>query len=197
MNNTEAYYKKNSKNLIQRYDNANMSTLHKLLDKYFIGSLKVLDIGFGSGRDLYFLYNREHNIWGVDQAEAFVKNAQLRFPDIKEQFIQESLPFQKSTNFSTKFDAVICIAMWMHIKREQYINAVDDITNLLNDKSVVIISFSKGIRSEDERYFEDVDRDYLHKLFKNKGFEVVEEIKTRDSLSREGLTWFTVVYKNY
>ena len=47
---------------------------------------------------------------------------------------------------------------------------------------------------DDERYFEDVDLDYLNDTFHNEGFELSESISQKDSLKRSELVWTTVVY---
>lgn len=52
---TQQFYEKNSRDLIARYDSADMSALHQLLVKHIPPKSKVIDIGFGSGRDLAFL----------------------------------------------------------------------------------------------------------------------------------------------
>jgi len=189
------YYQDNSIDLIERYNNADMSSLHQLLNNHLDKPSKVLDIGFGSGRDLEFLYNAGHNIWGIDATKSFVENAKKKFPDISTHFIQASLPF-KSLFINTKFDSVISIAMWMHLKKEDYCKSVESITKLLNKNATIVISFSRGKRNNDERYFEDVDIEYLNQLFLDKGFKTIEQIETKDALKRDTLSWITLVYKN-
>jgi len=60
MNKTQTYYNQNHKELIERYNSATLPQLNKLFNQYIQKSHKVLDIGFGSGRDLR----------GVDTTEA-------------------------------------------------------------------------------------------------------------------------------
>jgi len=57
---TVDYYNTNVTNLVARYDNADMSQLHQLLLKHIPKNSTVLDIGFGSGRDLDFLQNQRY-----------------------------------------------------------------------------------------------------------------------------------------
>ena len=49
---TLKYYDENFQMLYDRYNSANMDKTHKILDRYISASDRVLDIGFGSGRDL-------------------------------------------------------------------------------------------------------------------------------------------------
>ncbi|MCD6301197.1 MAG: class I SAM-dependent methyltransferase [Staphylothermus sp.] len=194
---TVEFYNNKSTELIARYDNANMSLLHKLLLKYIPQKSSVLDIGFGSGRDLHFLQDNCCDIWGVDTSSKFVENAKQRFSNIKEQFFEASVPFSKEQlKLNKQFDTVVAIAMWMHLKYNEYEDAVESIVSVAKTTSTIIISYSKGIRIDDERYFENVDLEYITQLFNNKGFRLIETIKNEDSLDRDNLTWITVVYKH-
>ena len=67
---TVDFYNSKSKELIKRYDNADMSELHKLFLQYIKPKCSVLDIGFGSGRDLEFLKEHNYKIWGNDYQQA-------------------------------------------------------------------------------------------------------------------------------
>ena len=191
------FYNNKSSELIQRYDNAEMSSLHKLLSTYIPMKSKVLDIGFGSGRDLQYLHDNNYDIWGIDPSQSFVENAKERFTDKRNQFFEASLPFEKNLFELTKFDAVISIAVWMHLKLQNYPEAVKNIINVSKPDSMIIISYSEGLRAEEDgRYFENVNLDYLCELFSNKGFNLIETVKNEDGLSRGSLTWVTVIFKH-
>lgn len=197
MTKTTQIYNQQASEFIGRYDNAEMSHLHTLFLKYLKPQGSVLDIGFGSGRDLQFLYNNGFDIWGIDPSKKFVENTIERFSAQKNHFFTESLPFDKK-QFETDltFDAVIAIAMWMHLERSNYADAVASIANVASMTATVVISYSEGSRTHDERYFEEVDLSYLTELFKAKGYHLVERVKHKDSLDRDSLTWITVVFKN-
>lgn len=194
---TVDYYDINAKKLVDRYDSADMSQLHKLLLKHIPQKSILLDIGFGSGRDLDFLYSQGDDIWGIDPSVKFVENIRQKYPDLQEQFFKAGIPFdKKSIGLNRKFDAVISIAMWMHLEHTQYDAAVTSIVSVVKDSSVVVISYSEGSRVNDERYFEEVDLKYLIKLFEERIFSLVETVRNNDSLDRDSLTWVTVVFKH-
>lgn len=197
MTKTTQIYNQQASEFIERYDNAEMSHLHALLLKYLKPKTSVLDIGFGSGRDLQFLYNNGFDIWGVDPSKKFVENAIERFSAQKNHFFLASLPLKKEQFASDlTFDAVIAIAMWMHLMRSEYADAVASIANVASMAATIVISYSEGSRTHDERYFEEVDLSYLIELFKAKGYYLVGRVKHKDSLDRDALTWITVVFKN-
>ena len=195
---TQEYYEQHGQRLLQEYQQADMSKLHKLLETYIPPRSKVLDIGFGAMRELEYLHSHGHVIWGIDATELFVSYAQQNFPEIREHFLQAALPFKESLSLPNDFNAVISIALWMHLKKEQYADAIRDITSHLDaNKGVIVLSFSTGSRSAtDERYFEEVDIDYLDTLLQQYNFHLIEQITTEDSLKRDTLSWITLVYRH-
>jgi len=72
-NKTQTYYKKNHKALIERYNLASLLQLNKLFKKHIQKSYRVLDIGFGSGRDLRYIRTLGAEYWGVDGTQGFVE----------------------------------------------------------------------------------------------------------------------------
>lgn len=194
---TTEFYNKQASTLIQRYDSANMSLLHQLLVENIELKSRILDIGFGSGRDLQFLYDNDYDIFGIDPSEKFVANAQRRFPKYKSHFVKACVPIkQRLFENNIKFDAVICIAVWMHLERSKYLEAVESIVSVTKPNSIVAISYSEGSRADDSRYFENVDLAYIIELFKNSGFKLIKNVKNKDSLNRDNLTWTTVIFKH-
>ena len=195
---TQEYYDTHGQRLLQEYQQANMIELHQLLKKHIPPHSKVLDIGFGSMRELVYLHSLGHDIWGIDATELFVSNAQQNFPELKEHFFQATLPFKEPLPLSSDFNVVISIALWMHLQKEQYADAVKNIVTLLHpNRGIIVLSFSQGSRSDpDERYFEEVDIAYLDKLLTQYGFHLIEKSITKDSLKRDSLSWITLVYKH-
>lgn len=197
MTKTTQIYNQHSSEFIARYDNAQMSHLHALLLKYLKPKASVLDIGFGSGRDLQFLYDNGYDIWGMDPSHKFVKNAIERFSAHKNHFFLANLPLEKKElGFNVAFEGIISIAMWMHLNRSEYADAVENIVSIATTDATLIISYSEGNRAQDERYFEEVDLSYLLELFEAQSYCLVEKIENRDSLNRDTLTWITVVLQN-
>jgi len=194
---TVDYYNTNASKLVDRYDNADMSLLHKLLLKYIPQKSTIFDIGFGSGRDLDFLHTYGYNVWGIDPSVKFVENIKQRFLNLQEQFFKARIPFDKNRiGLNKEFDAVISIAVWMHLEYVQYADAVASIISVAKDNSTIVISYSEGSRVDDERYFEEVDLNHLTELFKERGFALVEIVKNSDSLERDSLTWITVIFQH-
>ena len=94
LNSTIEYYDHRADDLIPNYETADMSDLHTFLLSHQLPNSKVLDIGFGSGRDLSFLQDKGFEIWGIDPSQKFVDHAKERFPTISNHFFTTSLPLE-------------------------------------------------------------------------------------------------------
>ncbi len=194
---TISFYENNANELISQYERANMSDLYTFLLENLLPEKRVLDIGFGSGRDLYFLQNHDFDIWGIDPSQNFVDHAKERFPLLKNHFYKASLPDLKglSKNLSHSFENIILIALWMHIPKELYRETLQAILSLLKPQGRIVLSYSITPRTETtDRYFENVDREYLHRLFENEECSLISEIANKDGLGEREITWVTEAY---
>lgn len=194
---THQFYESNAHGLIDRYESADMSALHQLLVKHIPAQGKVIDIGFGSGRDLAFLQSSGYDIYGIDPVDIFVDQAQNRFPDIVEHFMTGSFLSSKfQTDWLNSFDTVISIAVWMHLKANEQVMAIETIKSLLKPNGVVVLSFSLGGRdSDDGRHFEPLELQDVINEFAEAGFTLMDSHCTGDSLGRDLIQWVTAVFK--
>jgi len=193
---TIAHYESNADNLIATYESAEMNNLYAFLLSNIQPNSKVLDIGFGSGRDLAFLQHNGFDIWGIDPSRKFVDHAKERFPDISNHFFQTSLPnLDIPKEVLHSFDTVILIAIWMHLPKETYIDSINSICSLLKPQGKIILSYSVTAREkETERYFENVDTRLLQTLFKEQGCTKINSITNGDGLKEREITWVTEAY---
>jgi len=187
------YYNKNAYFLVERYEKANLKNLQEYILKFINKNDSILELGFGSGREINFLLkNGFKNIYGVDGCEEFVKKARERFNS--NNFYLSILP-EINIPTNIKFDFIYSIAVWMHLPTEVYEETVNNIISLLKENGKVLLSFSLDERKENERYFQKVDEKLLENLFNKNGMKKIDEIITTDSLNRN-IQWKSVVYGN-
>ncbi len=193
---TISYYNRTADNLIHSYEAADMSELYTFLLSNLSPQSKVLDIGFGSGRDLAFLQNNGFDIWGIDPSQKFVDHAKERFSDTSDHFFTGSLPhLDIPKGLLHSFDSVILIAVWMHLPKEIYSDAIKLLCTLLKPHGKVILSYSITKRvGETERFFENVDSDMLQALFKEHGCTKIATTTNKDGLGEREITWATEAY---
>ena len=194
---TNCYYKQNSMLLLEKYNQANMTNLYLFFDKYFEKGSNILDIGFGSGRDLIHLDQKGFNISGIDPVDAFLNNIKKTFPNKISNFYKGSLPsLIKKPKIRNEFDAIICIAVWMHLEYSDYEESVTSISKISKYGAILIISYSKGNRNQkDNRTFFDVDFRLLLSSLKKNDFYLIEQNINNDSLSRDELIWETLILR--
>ena len=190
---TLEFYEKKADELIQRYESAKLTDVQNYILKFIKKDDYILDIGFGSGREIDFLIKRGFkNIYGIDGCKEFVRRAKARFNS--ENFYHSILPEIKLKNL--KFDFVYSIAVWMHLPSEIYEESIRNIDKILNENAKVLLSYSLDERNEKERYFQKVDEKLLNDIFEKFGMKKIDELITVDSLNRQ-IKWKSVVYGKY
>ena len=189
MKKTNNFYSKNHISLIKQYDSI-CSPLKPLFDRYIQPNHKVLDIGFGSGRDLKYIKNLGASCYGVDNCKRFV-DALKEDNYFRDRVFLGSLPYLKLD--IDKFDTITIVAVLMHLSLEEIALSIQNLKKYLVDNGLIIVSYSITPRESDERFFEDLRGRVVEEIFLNCGFELVEENKSVDSLGR-GIEWRSEVY---
>ena len=195
-NSTVKFYDNNAEKLINRYDNAKVEPLHNLFSKYIKKDDTVLDIGFGSGRDLKEIMKITSNIFGLDACEKFIENAEHNSV-LKGRVAKSILPDITIDEFQvnvTKFDVIVSIAVLMHLSIKEIEQSIEKIKSILTKNGIVIISYSPNRISTDERHFEPLSREIMIHIFRKFGFTVIDEFQNSDGLKRD-IDWVTQVYK--
>jgi SAM-dependent methyltransferase len=189
-NKTLEYYEKNFEKLIDRYEKANLDFIHKIILDNTKKDDFILELGFGSGRELNFLFkNGYKNLYGIDGSEKFVEFVRQRFKS--DNFKISILP---EINIDKKFDFIYSIAVIMHLPISSYEKLVKNISDRLKVGGKVFISFSLGKRDDKERDFYEVDDGLLESIFKKYNIYKQNEIITTDSLNRN-IKWKNILYK--
>ncbi|MBU1928129.1 class I SAM-dependent methyltransferase [bacterium] len=190
------YYNNNFRALCERYNSANMSKTYKILDRHIGAADKVLDLGFGSGRDLLHLKRRGVSGFGLDGSDAFVELFKTEYPSMKEKVFHSILPaIDLPDTFYNYFSVIYSIATWMHLRQEEHFEAILNIKKYIKYGGTLIVSYSVEPREDDPRFFEKINPDQLAILFETFGFSLIESSVNDDGLNRKELTWITQVYK--
>ena len=192
--NTIDYYNNNCQELLYRYDNTSVKELHDIFQKYIKKDFSVLELGFGSGRDLNFIKNITQNIFGLDASIEFVKN--LKNDNFFENRVTLSkLPDIDISEFEiNKFDIVISIAVLMHLDKENIEKSIQNLVGILNQNAKIIISYSTENRANDDRDFYAISKKEMTNIFAKYNFKEVEYLVNSDNLNRN-IKWVTQVYK--
>ena len=186
------FYSNNYLSLIEQYDSIE-PPLKSLFKKYIKPNYRVLDIGFGSGRDLkYIRDNLNADCYGVDSCREFV-NYLKKDEYFKNRVFLGVLP-DIGLYRNLKFNAILLIAVIMHLTKDKVELSIKNIRKILYDRGLVIISYSTKPRDKDKRFFEDLRGNFIQKTFIKYGFELIEKKESFDSLKR-GIEWRSEVYR--
>lgn len=194
MNSTLEFYENNANELIIKYDKAKLKQLHTIFEKYINKEDIVLDIGFGSGRDLKVIQAITPNVFGLDSCDAFVENMQNNgFKGRIAKSILPNIDINKFEKIADKFDLVISIAVLMHLSISDIKKSIENIKKILKKNGIIIISYSLERQIIDVRHFEPLTRSVMTHIFDEVGFMEIESFKNNDAMSRD-IEWITQVF---
>ena len=171
-----------------------MKNFYQILDQYIQLNTKVLEIGFGSGRDLLYYLHKNINIIGMDASTAFVQSFKLSYPKYANKIFLSSFPDINPIIKDKKFDIIYSVATWMHIKKELYKQAILTIKQVLKKQGIFIVTYSSEKRINDPRFFENITPNTLVNLFENENFKLLNSHIQPDTLNRE-IKWITQIFQ--
>ena len=94
MNMNSLYYTKHHTAFIEDTFYCDMHLQYELFLKYMKKNGSILDLGFGSGRDLFYFSSLGYKVSGIDPTEVFVEKMLLEGFDVKNETAQ-TMKFEK------------------------------------------------------------------------------------------------------
>ena len=116
--------------------------------KYLPKKGKILDIGFGSGRDMMYFKTLGYQVEGIDTSIEFVNYMKNLDFDVKLESVED-------IEYVNKYDIIWACASLLHIKREKLDEVLKKCILALKENGIVYCSFKYGDKEEikDGRYF--------------------------------------------
>jgi len=197
---TLSWYDSQSVELAARYESA-VSPLAGYIQRVLRPGGRVLDIGCGSGRDLAVLLAAGFDAWGLEPSMAMLDRARVLHPDLKDRLFSGGLPDTGLSGLQG-FDAIICMASFMHVPRALMPTAALAIQRLLTANGRLILSVPlnrTGLDAEARevggRLFSPLTSSDLQALFSPLGFVLLETHETGDALCRDDVRWLTQIFE--
>jgi SAM-dependent methyltransferase len=196
---TLQYYSEHSVELARKYATA-VGGVSQHFQEAWPSCSRILDIGFGSGRDLLQLTQAGHTVFGVDACEAMVDRAieecHLQHVDTNGRFFCETLPDLCSFK-DNEFDGVLCSGVLMHVPESRIFDSVYTIRRILKPGGRLLVSIPSrnsdvdpgSRRDADGRLFINLPPEKLQLLLERVGFRFIWSKTSDDSLGRESRTW--------
>ena len=182
---TIQYYKDNAGNYVKQTVNADMGGMYVDFLAYIPQGGRILDVGFGSGRDLAYFSKQGYLAHGIDLVEEFVLRARKEGLSAKVGDFHD-LPFEE------EFDGIWACASLLH--SDNLPLAFENLSRALKVGGVFYLSmkYGKGKGMDGERFYQYVDEEMLISLAKNSGLTVEKITKTEDTLGRSQV-WLNVI----
>jgi SAM-dependent methyltransferase len=182
---TKQYYSINYKEYILATEKVDMSDHYNRFLPYLFSGAKILDIGFGSGRDMLYFKSKGYQVFGVDVVSEFVNHAKDKGLRV------ELCDFHKLPYFES-FDGVWASASLLHSNDLPI--AFNNLNRVLKVGGYIYLSMKYGNSSsmDDGRFYQYIDEQKLHDLCKNANLTIVEVYKSKDLLKRNN-DWLNAV----
>lgn len=185
----EKYYNENANKYIEDTINCDMSDQYALFLKYFKGKGKILDIGFGSGRDMMYFVSLDNIVQGIDPSINFVNNMKDKGYDVKCLHVEEM-------DYFNEFDGIWACASLLHINRENLNEVFKRCSKALKNNGIMYCSFKYGDFNGiiKERYFNYLNEELLKFYLKGLGLKIQELTITNDVRNeRKDERWLNII----
>lgn len=182
------YYSKNAKKYIEETKDCDMSKHYEIFESNLNGK-EILDVGFGSGRDMLHFKEKGFHVEGIDPCIEFCSHAE----DLSLQVFNLSI---EEFNFTDHYDGIWACASLLHCKDLEL--AFQKCYNALKNNGILYASFKFGDFEGEEkgRYFHYLDNDGLSNLIKNSPFKMVWKSISYDvRKSRKEEQWLSFILK--
>lgn len=178
------YYSKHAKDYIESTIHADMSKEYQMVERYLQKGDAVLDVGFGSARDMLYFQAKGYRVEGIDSEIEFVNHAKDLGLNVKAGDVR---------NFSSdkKYKLIWCCASLLHLKREEIYKTIDRLISYLEDDGILFVSMKY---SHQEDGIDDKGRYFTY--FSDKDISLlpnVIETSIKDDPTRDDVKWVSVV----
>lgn len=188
-----SFYDKNFKEYIENTKYCDMSTQYLFFEKHLKkNSETILDIGFGSCRDMIHFKEKGYDVFGIDPTKAFYDYAlSLGFCNVFCMSVQQ-------LELQNMFDGIWACASLIHVNKEELNDVFKKCSKALTKDGVIYCSFKygdfSGVRSE--RYFIDLNEISIKKYLVGTDLYLNDFCITKDvRLDRLDDKWLNVILK--
>lgn len=185
------YYNKHAKEYINNTKDVDMKEYYEVFESYLNHNSKILDVGFGSGRDSLYFKNKGYEVISIDPIKEFCDNAKSIGLD---NIIQMSI---EDIEYNSEFDAIWACASLLHLKSNQLVDVFNKCYKALKDDCVMYVSFKYGDFEGiiDDRYFTYLTEESFSNIINQTNFKIDKLWINEDKLNR-GVKWLNIVLKN-
>ena len=183
------YYSKNYKECINKTKNVDMKEYYNVFEMYLKPNSKILDVGFGSGRDSLYYNSRGYNVYSIDPIKEFCDNAnELGLTNVYQMSIED-------IEYNNEFDGIWACASLLHLESNKLVDVFNKCYEALKDNGLMYVSFKYGDFEGiiDDRYFTYLVEESFINIINQTKFKIDKIwINNEDKLNRD-IKWLNVV----
>lgn len=182
------YYSKHAKEYITSTKNADMTELYRLFESLIKPNSRILDVGFGSGRDSLYFQDKGYQVTSIDPVKEFCVNAkEIGLSNV----IQ--IPIEK-IDYHNEFDGIWACASLLHLESSQLIIAFNKCYEALKERGVLYVSFKEGNFEGylNGRYFTYLTKESFMNIINQTKFKINNIWNNGDKLNRE-VKWLNAI----
>lgn len=189
----QQYYNNNAKDLYEKTIGIDLHEIYAIFESYLKMGDKILDVGFGSGRDSLYFNDKRYDVVSIDFAkEVVVRGKSLLNNEVL-------LVDVEDIRYENEFDGIWASAILLHYKEENILGILERCAIALKKEGVLYVSFKygQGETTRKGRFFNDFTEEKFESLMKKQNTLVVDKVwKTEDARSsREGHFWLNAILK--
>ena len=186
------YYQNNCKEYIENTKNADMTFQYQCFEKYLIPSAKrILDLGFGSGRDSIYLIKKGYSVCSIDPTQEFCDYGKsIGLEEV------HCLKAQEIT-YENEFDGIWACASLLHVPSDQLKDVFTRCYKALKENGIFYASFKHGSfeGTRNGRHFLDLTKDSIKAYFEETNFTILEMTITSDVRPDREDKWLNIYLK--
>ena len=175
------YYSEHSEEYIESTIGIDMSYAYSMLEPLLPRGGSLLDVGFGSGRDMLYFKSKGFVVSGIDVEPHFVEHA-------KQLGLNVRLCDVRNLEETNRYDGIWANACLLHLKRSELKETIKKLLSLLKPNGYLYLSMKKGdkeIIDERGRPMLFVEPSFFDEFHVKEMKETFEE--------RRGITWINLV----
>jgi cyclopropane fatty-acyl-phospholipid synthase-like methyltransferase len=192
---TIAYYTTQWKDLVRRYESADVTELQALLAASFSPGARLLELGCGSGRDAAHMLASGFDVTASDAVQEMIDAAAACHPALAGRICRICLPRDLTPSLGP-FDGVYAVATLMHLTRPAIQDVFSRIRRILVPEGRLFFSvpLHRDDVAADEcdakgRRFTTMTRSGWSGICRQTGFDIITCTVSSDGLGRESFAW--------
>lgn len=183
------YYEENAQRFCNDTFNCDMSVQYNFFLKHKKNKGKILDLGFGSGRDIIYFSSLGYKVVGIDPTPSFISNMRQKGYEVYEGKAE-------LLDYHNEFDGIWACASLLHVKRDELKDVFNKCHKALKKDGVIYCSFKYGDYEGiyKDRYFNFLNEELINNIIKDTNLKIIDILITNDvRKDRDNEKWLNII----